>query len=120
MGRVQTALARLSARETRVSVSTTSRGNGAVSSGFTDQDSTVEITEILRHIAQEGDIILPAEVCILRRGETFKQWAARVKQLSIEATCRADGTRTLREAADRLGVSHASLKSHLHRARYAY
>jgi predicted ArsR family transcriptional regulator len=41
------------------------------------------------------------------------------KQLSIEATCRADGSRTLREAADHLGVSHASLKSHLHRARYA-
>jgi hypothetical protein len=78
-----------------------------------------QISESLRRFAQEGDIILPVEVCILRRGETFKQWAARVKQLSIEATCRTDGTKTMREAATRLGVSHSSLKSHLYRARCA-
>lgn len=119
MERVQNALARLNAREARGSVSNTSHGKGSVSSSFTDQDSMEEITEILRRFAQEGDIVLPVEVCILRRGETFKQWAARVKQLSIEATCRADGAKTMREAADRLGLSHASLKSHLHRARYA-
>jgi transcriptional regulator with GAF, ATPase, and Fis domain len=119
MERVQNALARLNAREARGSVSNTSHGKGSVSSSLTSQDSMEEITEILRRFAQEGDIVLPVEVCILRRGETFKQWAARVKQLSIEATCRADGAKTMREAADRLGLSHASLKSHLHRARYA-
>src|ERR1051325_7672173 len=119
MERVQSALARLNAREARGSVSNTSHGKGSVSSSFTSQDSMEEITEILRRFAQEGDIVLPVEVCILRRSETFKQWAARVKQLSIEATCRADGAKTMREAADRLGLSHASLKSHLHRARYA-
>lgn len=119
MERVQTALARLNARETRGSVSNTSRGNGVVSSSFTSQDSMEQISESLRRFAQEGDIILPVEVCILRRDETFKQWAARIKQLSIEATCRTDGTRTMREAATRLGVSHSSLKSHLYRARCA-
>jgi transcriptional regulator with PAS, ATPase and Fis domain len=119
MERVQNALARLNALATRGSVSNTSRGNGFVSSSFTSQDSMEEITETLRRFAQEGDIILPVEACILRRGETFKQWAARVKQLSIEATCRTNGTRTMREAADRLGVSHSSLKSHLYRARCA-
>jgi transcriptional regulator with PAS, ATPase and Fis domain len=119
MERVQSALARLNARATRGSVSNTSRGKGVVSSGFTSQDSMEEITETLRRFAQEGDIILPVEVCILRRGETFKQWAARVKQLSIEATCRTNGTKTMREAANRLGVSHSSLKSHLYRARCA-
>jgi DNA-binding NtrC family response regulator len=119
MERVQNALARLSARAMRGRVSNTVRENGMVYSSFNGQGSTGEVTEILRHLAQEGDIILPVEVCILRRGETFKQWAARVKQLSIEATCRTDGTRTMREAADRLGVSHSSLKSHLYRARCA-
>jgi transcriptional regulator with PAS, ATPase and Fis domain len=119
MERVQNALARLNARETRGGFTNSSRGNRAVSSSFTSQDSMEEITETLRRFAQEGDIILPVEVCILRRGETFKQWAARVKQLSIEATCRTNGTRTMREAADRLGVSHCSLKSHLYRARCA-
>ena len=119
MERVQNTLARLNVRETRGSVPNTSRGNGAISSRLTSQDSLEQITENLRQLAQEGDIILPAEVCILRRGETFKQWAARVKQLSIEATCRTNGTKTMREAATRLGVSHSSLKSHLYRARCA-
>src|SRR5688572_22032870 len=34
---------------------------------------------------REGDIILPLELCVLRREETFKQWTARAKRCSIEA-----------------------------------
>jgi hypothetical protein len=118
---IQNTLTRLDAREVRGNTPKTSHAKEGVSSSFTGSASltTEEITKVLRHLAQEGDIILPVEVCILRRGETFKQWAARVKQLSIEATCRTNGTRTMREAADRLGVSHSSLKSHLYRARCA-
>ena len=121
MERAQTALARLNAREARGSVSNTPRGNGVVSSTFNNPDSSTmeEIADILRQFAHEGDIVLPVEVCILRRGETLKQWAARVKQLGIEAACRTNGAGTLREAATRLGVSHGSIKGHLYRARCA-
>ena len=73
----------------------------------------------LRRLAQEGDIVLPIDVCILRRDETLRQWTARVKQLSIAAACRTNDAGTLREAADRLGLLLASLKGNLHRARYA-
>ncbi|HKC66301.1 MAG TPA: sigma 54-interacting transcriptional regulator [Pyrinomonadaceae bacterium] len=119
MERVESVLARMSAGETRDGASNTSRSDGAVSSSFSSQDPSTmeEIAGVLRHVAEEGDIVLPIEVCILRRGETFKQWAARAKQLGIEAACRTNGTRTMREAANRLGLSHNSLKSHLYRAR---
>jgi hypothetical protein len=38
-----------------------------------------EVSEnsFLKSIAREGDVILPLELCILRRDETFKQWSAR-------------------------------------------
>ena len=42
----------------------------------------------LRSIAHEGDIILPLELCVLRSGETFRQWTARAKRCSIEAARR--------------------------------
>lgn len=83
-----------------------------------EQLATRAISDALRSVAREGDIILPVEVCLLRRGETLKQWAARVKQLGIEATRSASGG-TMRTAASRLGLSQSSLKSHLHRARHA-
>ncbi len=70
----------------------------------------------LRSTAREGDIILPFEVCILRQGETFNQWAACVKHSTIEATREATGG-TMRDAAKRLGVTLSSLKSHFHRAK---
>ena len=78
-----------------------------------------EIGNALRLVAQDGDIVLPVEVCLLRRGETLRQWAARVKQLGIETACRASDAGTMRGAAARLGLSHGSLKGHLHRARCA-
>ena len=62
-----------------------------------------------------GLYVLPVEVCLLRHGETLRQWAARVKQLGIEATCRTNGAGTMREAATRLGLPHNSLRDHLYR-----
>ncbi len=67
-------------------------------------------------LAREGDIILPFEVCILRRGETFKQWTARAKRCSIEAARQATGG-TMSSVARRLGLTCHSLKSHLQRAK---
>lgn len=72
----------------------------------------------LRSIAHEGDIILPLELCVLRSGETFRQWTARAKRCSIEAARQATGG-TMQSAAERLGLSRNSLLGHLHRARQA-
>jgi DNA-binding NtrC family response regulator len=73
---------------------------------------------ILQSIADEGDIILPLELCVLRRGETFKQWTARAKRCSIQAARRATGG-SLQSAAERLGLTRSSLQAHLHRAKLA-
>jgi len=70
----------------------------------------------LDSLAKEGDIILPLELCVLRRDETFRQWTARAKRYSIEAVCAATGG-SMRTAAARLGLSRNSLIGHLHRAR---
>jgi DNA-binding NtrC family response regulator len=72
----------------------------------------------LKSIAREGDVILPLELCILRREETFKQWSARAKRCSIEAVHKATGG-SMRSAATRLGLTQNSLLGHLHRARQA-
>lgn len=72
----------------------------------------------LQSIANEGDIILPLELCVLRSGETFRQWTARAKRCSIEAARQATGG-TMQSAAQRLGLSRNSLLGHLHRARHA-
>lgn len=45
----------------------------------------------LKSIARDGDVILPLELCILRREETFKQWSARAKRCKIEAVHEATG-----------------------------
>jgi transcriptional regulator with PAS, ATPase and Fis domain len=73
---------------------------------------------LLVSIAQPGDIILPLDVCVLRQGETFKQWAARAKRCSIEAARRSTGGR-MEDVARRLGLTRGSLKSHLIRAKRA-
>src|SRR5262249_3571470 len=70
----------------------------------------------LKSVAREGDVILPLELCILRREETFKQWSARAKRCSIEAVHEATGG-SMRSAAARLGLTQNSLLGHLHRAR---
>ena len=73
---------------------------------------------LLRSIAQEGDIVLPLELCVLRSGETFKQWTARAKRCSIQAARIATGG-SLQSAAERLGLTRSSLQAHLHRAKRA-
>ena len=119
MERVQTAIAKLSARQTEVAALHISSGSAAACLTKHASPTMEEIADSLRQVAQEGDIVLPVEVCLLRRGETLRQWAARVKQLGIEATCRNDSAGTMREAATRLGLSHGSLRGHLYRARCA-
>ena len=88
-------------------------------STLSGKDKTLEWgTQIssLRSIVEEGDIILPLELCVLRRAETFKQWTARAKRYSIEAALRAHGG-SMREVAQRLGLTRSSLKGHLRRAK---
>ena len=119
MERVQSAIAKLSVRQTEVATSHIPSGNASAFLTKHASPTMEEIADSLRQVAQEGDIVLPVEVCLLRRGETLRQWAARVKQLGIEATCRNDSAGTMREAATRLGLSHGSLRGHLYRARCA-
>ncbi len=93
-------------------------GNVLISAGRPSKmDDAVEHS-LLRSIADEGDIILPLELCVLRRGETFKQWTARAKRCSIQAARRATGG-SLQSAAARLGLTRSSLQAHLHRAKRA-
>ncbi|MDQ3687772.1 MAG: hypothetical protein M3430_19530, partial [Acidobacteriota bacterium] len=64
-----------------------------------------------------GDIVLPLEICVLRRDETLKEWMLRAKQCGIEAAWRASSTGKLREAAERLGLDYTNIKSQLSRTR---
>jgi len=75
-------------------------------------------TSHLASIAKPGDIILPLELCVLRKDETFKQWTARAKRCSIEAVRDSHGG-SMREVAQRLGLTRSSLRSHLRRAERA-
>jgi DNA-binding NtrC family response regulator len=92
-------------------------GNELVSAGDAAKINAAAQHSLLRSIADEGDIILPLELCVLRRGETFKQWTARAKRCSIEAARQATGG--TKSAAQRLGLSRNSLQGHLHRAKRA-
>lgn len=124
---VETTLAKLRARELRQTLSS----SNAVAS--LSEQSVLETGEIEREsssydalskthnaivleLAGEGDIILPLEVCLIRHGETFKEWTARAKLSTIEAARQAAGG-TLRSAAARLGVTRSSLKGHLERSK---
>lgn len=73
---------------------------------------------LLASIVKPGDIMLPLELCVLRKNETFKQWTARAKRCSIEAARRSMGS-SMREVAQRLGLTRNSLRSHLSRAKRA-
>jgi hypothetical protein len=74
-----------------------------------------DLHSVVRAIAREGDIILPLELCVLRNGESFKQWTARAKRCSIEAARQATGG--MQSAALRLDLTCHSLRAHLKRAR---
>jgi DNA-binding NtrC family response regulator len=91
--------------------------NSLPAAGDVNKESAAH-ESFLRSIAEEGDIILPIELCVLRRGETFKQWTARAKLCSIEAARKATGG-TMQSAAQRLGLTRSSLRSHLQRAKRA-
>jgi len=113
---VQLTLAKLNNRN---ELAATSSNSGR--SKLTVDDVSVVRTvpeSLLASMAQPGDIILPLDVCILRQGETFKQWTARAKRCSIEAARRSTGGR-MEDVARRLGLTRGSLKSHLIRAKRA-
>jgi len=90
--------------------------SGAISSANVSSMSSAALHVFLRSLANEGDIILPFELCVLRRGETFKQWTARAKRCGIEAACQATGG-TMQRVAERLGLTRSSLMGHFNRAK---
>jgi DNA-binding NtrC family response regulator len=92
-------------------------GSQITASGNADYMDAIAQQSLLRSIAHEGDIILPLELCVLRSGETFRQWTARAKRCSIEAARQATGG--TKSAAQRLGLTRGSLQAHLHRAKRA-
>lgn len=108
-------------RPTTPAVHSSSTGND-VDSGSSFKIAASEVISegdaaaLLQSFAQDGDIVLPVEVCLLRRHETLDEWTARIKRCGIEAARRASRSGTMREAATRLGVSECSLKSHHYRA----
>ena len=124
---VRFVLARLNSRGSNPVTGTNSKrqagsshpGNELISPGKVSKMDTAAQHSLLRSIADEGDIILPLELCVLRRGETFKQWTARAKRCSIQAARRATGG-SLQSAAERLGLTRSSLQAHLHRAKRSH
>lgn len=126
IGLVQFVLAKLNSRGSNPVISTDGKrqagspqpGNELTSVGNAGKMDPAAQHSLLRSIADEGDIILPIELCVLRRGETFKQWTARAKRCSIQAARRATGG-SLQSAAQRLGLTRSSLQAHLHRAKRA-
>ncbi len=118
MERVQAALAWLNADAGGAASAEREGTDVAVEQAGGNLYSCPQLAEALQALAQEGDIILPVEVCILRRGETLNQWLMRAKQCGIEAAWRASSTGKLREAATRLGLAYTNMKSQLHRTRY--
>jgi len=49
-------------------------GDCAISSGNAMNMRSAALHAFLRDLTSEGDIILPIDLCVLRREETFKQW----------------------------------------------
>jgi transcriptional regulator with PAS, ATPase and Fis domain len=122
---VQFVLAKLNSRGSNPVTGTNDKRQAGSSHGIelipAGKASTMDAAaqhSLLRSMAHEGDIILPLELCVLRRGETFKQWTARAKRCSIQAARSATGG-SLQDAAKRLGLTRSSLQAHLHRAKQA-
>ena len=119
-GLVAAALDKVRARELRMTAALSASGRVESESALAHSDTAAfNLQDVLKSLANEGDIILPLEVCFIRQGETFRQWAARAKQCSIEAARQAAGG-TLQSAAQRLGATRSSLKGHLQRAKTTY
>lgn len=117
---VLAALSKIRSREQRVATNLETSPQSELTTLVENSDIVAtRLQDALRSMAGEGDIILPLEICLIRQGETFRQWAARAKQCSIEAARRATGG-TLRGAADRLGATRSSLKGHLQRSKTTY
>jgi transcriptional regulator with GAF, ATPase, and Fis domain len=119
-GLVAAALDKIRARELRTTATLAASTRDETELLLAHSDTAASsLQDVLRSLANEGDIILPLEVCFIRQGETFRQWAARAKQCSIEAARQAAGG-TLGSAARRLGATRSSLKGHLQRAKTAH
>jgi transcriptional regulator with PAS, ATPase and Fis domain len=91
-------------------------GGRAIASSNARNVRSAALHAFLRDMATEGDIILPIDLCLLRRGETFKQWTARAKRCTIEAARQETGG-TVQRVAERLGLTRQSLMGHLNRAK---
>ena len=91
-------------------------GDTVSSSGNPRKLDEIALQSFLFSIARAGDIILPVELCVLRRDETFKQWTARAKRCTIEATRNTTGG-SMQSVAQRLGLTRNSLLGHLRRAK---
>ncbi len=71
----------------------------------------ISLHSFLVSIAREGDIVLPLELCLLRRGETFSQSEARAqRRLNTKAEDKAAALsyssldRTISEIREYVGV----------------
>ena len=117
MERVCAALAWLKEDAPDAGLARHDRMDNALEIGRENLHSSAQVERSLQALAQEGDIILPFEVCVLRRDETLKQWLLRVKQCVIEAAWHASASGKMREAAERLGLGYTNMKSQLHRTR---
>lgn len=114
---VASALDKIRSRELRMNANIVASVHDELQSALTHSDTVAsKLQDVLRSLANEGDIILPFEVCFIRQGETFREWAARAKKCSIQAARQAAGG-TLRSAAARLGATRSSLKGHLDRTK---
>ena len=56
---------------------------GLTSSSNARNLRSAEFHAFLCDMAREGDIILPVDQCISRRGETFKQWTERKSTIEV-------------------------------------
>lgn len=116
---VRTALERIRSHEQRMTSNSFASVRNELQLGLTHSDTiAANLQDALRLLANEGDIILPIEVCFIRQGETLRQWAARAKQCSIEAAHQVGGT--WQGAADRLGGTGESVRAQLIRAKKTY
>ena len=112
---VQFALSKVSVRSDR-------RVNGISDGGHVPINASNDILArsfpnlLVESMTKPGDIILPLDLCVLRKGETFNQWTARAKRCIIEAARRATGGSN-KEVAERLALTPNSLRGHLRRAK---